>query len=193
MPELRIGKTMLQRAVIGEQKKALAVTIQPADRIDVGKRNILFQIVPSTRELAQYIVRFVEENVAESQITAYSKASTFSGGAECLCMCCERWRTAKIERQDRTCANIPSRFYAIAPTPTTFIPGGLRGYEIYDSKPQLNARYREIYCVYNPYDDCGDRPSTVSRSPDVTASFRLCQCQDRVARANPSQKHSNCN
>ena len=57
---------MLEHAVIGEQQQAFAVTIQAAGGINTGNRNEVFQrMLPA--ELAQDIVRFVEEDVAVGQ------------------------------------------------------------------------------------------------------------------------------
>src|SRR5690242_11151660 len=66
MPMPRISQTMLERAVAREQQQALTVAIQPACRINVLNRDEILQRA-RPGELAQDIVRFVEQNVTVGQ------------------------------------------------------------------------------------------------------------------------------
>lgn len=70
MLKARIGKAVLQPAIISQQHQALAVMIETARGIDTPDRNVLAQSFSPARELTEYAVRFVENNIAKRQSSA---------------------------------------------------------------------------------------------------------------------------
>lgn len=67
-----VREAMLKVAVIGEQEQSFAILIETAYRIDAGNRYELFQrgccVAGFIRELAEYSVGLVEEDVAQSTV-----------------------------------------------------------------------------------------------------------------------------
>jgi hypothetical protein len=59
-----VGDVVLQRAVVCQQQKALAVLIEPSSRIDIIDGYKLTEVVVVSAELTYYAKRFVEENKA---------------------------------------------------------------------------------------------------------------------------------
>lgn len=76
MPKTRIGETMLQRSVVGQQQQPFAIQIEPPRRIhmldgyEIRKRSPACDAFPfagSLRESAQYLERFVEKKITIAQ------------------------------------------------------------------------------------------------------------------------------
>jgi hypothetical protein len=63
--ELRIGQAVLEQAIVSEKEQAFTITIQPSHRINVLYRNVIFQSLACTGKLAEHVMRFVEEYVAQ--------------------------------------------------------------------------------------------------------------------------------
>ena len=109
MCELRVGEPVLESAIAGQEEQTFTVAIQPTCGINVRDRQVRLQRRPCAGELAQHSVWLIEEDVTVEQTPAYRK------------VCCERWRTAKLEQSERTCATILPQLCALAPTSTTSV------------------------------------------------------------------------
>ena len=78
MSESRIGKPVLQFAIVGEQEKAFAIAIEPAGRINIFHRHVVAQRLSFAGKLAQYTERLIEKNVAISQGPDYTNRGSGS-------------------------------------------------------------------------------------------------------------------
>ncbi len=68
---------VLQRTIIGQKQKALAIAIQSADRVDSRHGNIVPQRAATSslvRELTQDVIGLVEQNVAMAHCSGSAKA-----------------------------------------------------------------------------------------------------------------------
>lgn len=77
MPESRIGKPVLQFAIVGQQEKTLAIAIETTGSINVFHRDVVAQRLAFAGKLAQYAERFIEKNVAISQKPDYMNGLCF--------------------------------------------------------------------------------------------------------------------
>ena len=71
MREPRVGEPVRQAAVVGQEKQAFAIVIEPAGRVDVGDWNQRRERRPARRvaELTEHAVGFVECDRCGSVLT----------------------------------------------------------------------------------------------------------------------------
>jgi hypothetical protein len=73
----RVGEPVLEGAIIGEQKQAFAVAVEPSHRIHVLHRNVLPQGLFWAGELAQDAIWLVEDKIVH--ISDYARAGSRAG------------------------------------------------------------------------------------------------------------------
>jgi hypothetical protein len=72
---LRVGQTVLERAVVSEEEQAFAVLIEAAYGVDVRDGYVVAQGRPSgAAELRHDTVRFMEQNIAVAHFSGSAKA-----------------------------------------------------------------------------------------------------------------------
>jgi len=72
MLEPRIGKPVLQSAIISEQHETFTVMIKTAARIDVPYGNKVPQTLSLARKLAEHSIGLMKKKVAEGHTSAYA-------------------------------------------------------------------------------------------------------------------------